>query len=473
MLRLAATVCCAVLFACGPTTRDDGDDNPDGPCTPGEVEACYDGQAGTEGVGPCQAGSRTCTEQGLWTQCQGQVVPVQEICGDAVDNNCSGAADEDVDADGDGFTTCGGDCCDSTECSAPGLVNPGAFDAAGNSLDDDCDGAIDNTQLLCDQGLNSNSPAGLDYAKAIDLCKIATANDRRWGVLSAQLTLANGTGNPANRAHAIRPKFGTNVLPKGGSALALLSTGAAAGKGDTNPAWQDFQQTPQINGNGTQSPFPADFLAANGGNLPNAPGCPGPNGSTANDPVMLTLEIRVPTNAKSFKLDTNFFSSEFPEYTCSAFNDFFVVLLDSTWAGSPANPADKNLAFYSPPGSTSKFPVGVNLAAGNTGLFTQCVNGNYGCAGGAAGSISTCVATDQLAGTGLETADSGSCDTNSLQGGGTGWLTTSGNVVGGEVIKLRIAIWDTSDHILDSIAAIDGFQWSVDTAQPGTVILKQ
>jgi hypothetical protein len=188
------------------------------------------------------------------------------------------------------------------------------------------------------------------------------------------------------------------------------------------------------------------------------------------DPVMLTLTIRVPTNAKSFKIDTNFFSSEFPEYTCSQYNDFFVVLLDSLYAGSPANPSDKNLAFYSPANSTMKFPVGVNLAAGNTGLFTQCMNGKIGCSVGGNGQISTCTGQGDLAGTGFDTADSGRCDSNSLEGGGTGWLQTSGNVQPGEVIKLRIAIWDTSDHVLDSLAIIDGFQWSVDVSQPGTVI---
>jgi hypothetical protein len=72
--------------------------------------------------------------------------------------------------------------------------------------------------------------------------------------------------------------------------------------------------------------------------------------------------------------------------------------------------------------------------------------------------------------TGLDSASPNQCDGNSLQGGGTGWLKTSGNVNPGETIKLRIAIWDTSDHILDSIAAIDAFQWSVDLSQPGTVI---
>ena len=44
------------------------------------------------------------------------------------------------------------------------------------------------------------------------------------------------------------------------------------------------------------------------------------------------------------------------------------------------------------------------------------------------------------------------------------------NVVGGEVIKLRIAIWDTSDGALDSLSIIDNFEWSVDASTPGTVI---
>jgi hypothetical protein len=66
----------------------------------------------------------------------------------------------------------------------------------------------------------------------------------------------------------------------------------------------------------------------------------------------------------------------------------------------------------------------------------------------------------------------GQCDINSLKGGGTGWLTTSGNVQPGETMKLRIAIWDTSDHAYDSLAVIDGFKWSADTSMPGTVIFR-
>src|SRR4029077_11840565 len=126
-----------------------------------------------------------------------------------------------------------------------------------------------------------------------------------------------------------------------------------------------------------ESGFPADFLAAHGGTLPNAPGCPPPDivTSQANDPVMLEFTIKVPSNAHSFSLKSNFYSYEFPEWTCSPYNDFFVVLLDSAYSGTPANPTDKNLAFYQQPNTTNIYPVGVNLAYGNTGLFTQCVNG--------------------------------------------------------------------------------------------------
>jgi hypothetical protein len=67
-------------------------------------------------------------------------------------------------------------------------------------------------------------------------------------------------------------------------------------------------------------------------------------------------------------------------------------------------------------------------------------------------------------------ADPGYCGTNNQLGGGTGWLVTSGNVTPGEIMKIRIAVWDTSDGYYDSIAIIDNFQWSLDASNPGTVI---
>jgi len=440
-----------------------------GECQPGTTEECYTGPDDTLGVGPCVSGMRTCDATATWSQCS-DVHPVQELCGDGVDNNCDGMVDNDDDADGDGFTSCtGNDCCDSTECSKPALVNPGAFDAPGNNFDDDCNGIVDDSVLLCDQNIPSNTTDAMEFAKAIDICQVATDQDKKWGVISGQLTLADGTGVPDPEGHSVRPKFGSNTVPQGGVSLAVLSTGGAAAKTDTSPAYHDWVSYTHTGTN--TSPFPADFLAANAGKLPNAPGCPDPIATEANDPEMLTLRIRVPTNAKSFKLSTNFYSAEFPEWTCSSFNDFFVVLLDSTYAGDPPNPTDKNLAFYQPAGSPNKVPVGVNLGYGNTGLFTQCVNGTTGC-DGQPSTISSCVDTSLLAGTGFDDSASGACDANSLEGGATGWLVTSGNVTPGEIITLRIAIWDTSDHSWDSLALIDGFQWSTEVSQPGTVIFK-
>jgi hypothetical protein len=467
---MRALVIAIVIAACGPTSQEHARADGGVSCEPGKAERCYSGATGTSGVGPCKDGTRRCGVDATWGACQGEVVPVGEVCGDSIDNNCNGSVDEDQDADGDGMTTCGGDCCDSTECSNPAAVNEGAFDVAGNNLDDDCDGTVDNSVTQCDQTLASNSSTALDYARAIELCQTTTMSSKKWGVISAKLSLADGNGTPAAIARAIRPKFGA-TMPRGGTKLALLSTGAAAGKNDTNPAYQNFQNGQSLSGNGTFSAFPSDFLSANGNKLPNAPGCPAPMmGSGANDPIMLTLTIRVPTNAKSFTLDTNFFSSEFPEYTCSPFNDFFVVLLESGYMGASPNPADRNLAFYAK--GTQRYPVGVNLASGNTGLFTQCRNGHISCKYVAsAPTISTCTGTSDLVGTGFDTADPGWCDDNAWQGGGTGWLRTSGNVVPGEIIKLRIAIWDTSDHVLDSIAAFDAFTWAFDVAQPGTVLL--
>jgi hypothetical protein len=394
------------------------------------------------------------------------VIPVGEVCGNGVDDNCNGSVDETDDRDGDGFGACE-DCCDSTECGTPALANPGAFDAPGNNVDDDCNGLVDDTVTICDQGLMSNSNNAMDFAKAIDICQTATMTDKKWGVIDAKLLLPDETGMPEDVSHSIRPHFGPKVMPRGGVNLAVLSSGHAAAKGDTQPAYADFVS---YSGSKT-SGFPADFVAANGGSLPNAPGCAPPFGSTAQDPVMLELQVRVPSNAHSFSLKTNFYSAEFPEWTCSEFNDFFVVLLDSMYTGNPANPMDKNLAFYTQPGTTNNYPVGVNLAHGNTGLFTQCVNGETGCSG-STGTISTCVGTDDLMGTGFDDAAPGSCDSNSLEGGATGWLTTSGNVTPNEIIKIRVAIWDTSDHLYDSLALIDGFAWSVDSTQPGTVILR-
>jgi len=407
------------------------------------------------------------------------VLPLSESCDNDVDDDCNGLVNDEVDLDGDGWTNCEGDCCDSTAvgCLQPELVNPGAYEAVGNSLDDDCDGVVDND---ADAGcaVGGNPSDALSFAEAVDLCQTTTEGGDRWGVISASFTRTDGTGAPNVAQRAIAASFGASNLPLTGSTMAVLSTANAVDA--SGAGYQSFQFGTDMQGGqsgGNQNPsdadVPLDWLAANNGDLPNAPGCPEPAGTRAYDPVMLNLRVRVPTNARSFSIGSSFFSAEFPEWTCSPFNDFFVILLDSTFAGTPANPLDKNLAIYKSP-VQEVYPVGVNLAHGDTGLFRVCKNGATGCMSQSTdGTISTCDETAGLTGTGFDEVATGNfvCEAGDVHGGGTGWLVTSGNVVPGEVIELRIALWDTSDPFFDSVVLLDSFRWSVEAAQPGTDII--
>lgn len=59
-----------------------------GPCSPGDQQACYTGPDGTEGVGACVSGKASCTDEGMWGTCEGQVVPQFESCATTADDNC-------------------------------------------------------------------------------------------------------------------------------------------------------------------------------------------------------------------------------------------------------------------------------------------------------------------------------------------------------------------------------------------------
>jgi hypothetical protein len=64
------------------------DEGRDGPLS----DFCYDGPAGTAGVGACHPGVALC-ENGAFGDCRGQVIPQAEVC-DQIDNDCNDAVDD-------------------------------------------------------------------------------------------------------------------------------------------------------------------------------------------------------------------------------------------------------------------------------------------------------------------------------------------------------------------------------------------
>jgi MYXO-CTERM domain-containing protein len=112
----------------------------DAVCEEGELRTCYDGPSGTEGVGVCRAGRQRC-EDGAWSACQGQIVPANELCTDARDNDCDGQVDiADNDCEDEGAAI--GSACElSVECMGELIclkppANPQFTD--GYCGDDDC-----------------------------------------------------------------------------------------------------------------------------------------------------------------------------------------------------------------------------------------------------------------------------------------------------------------------------------------------
>ena len=105
-------------------------------CAPDPSDVDDDGDGVTENQGDCD-------------DANGAIHPnAQEVCGDGIDQDCSGADlacapdPSDVDDDGDGFTENQGDCNDENAA-----VNPDAQEICGDGIDQDCNG-ID---LACDE----------------------------------------------------------------------------------------------------------------------------------------------------------------------------------------------------------------------------------------------------------------------------------------------------------------------------------
>jgi hypothetical protein len=350
----------------------------------------------------------------------------------------SSTTDPNADLDGDGFSPAQGDCDDKEK-----LINPGAYDFPGNDVDEDCD-KKDATEdaTVCDAKLAINSSDPKDGARAIGLCRFVDKKSPGWGVISAKYTDASGSGNPSNLLQVgILPDFGP-LKPHEGQRFLALSSGVARAPGQAGYTadCDEFSQEATA----APSGYPKEPASCKGFDFW------GLAKPTPYDAVALSLEIRVPTNAKTLTFQSNFYTYEYPDYICSIFNDFFVVMMDPIPAGLP----DGNIAF-----DQDNNPISVNNS-----YLRVCEPGTHN-----ERTFACPLGTADLIGTGFD--GTSTCVPNK-KNGSTGWLVTTVPVTGGTIIKLRFAIWDTGDSTLDSTVLLDNFRWSIKQAnKPITVPL--
>lgn len=487
-----ACTCATGFTACGPACVDTKNDPQNcGGCN----LYCQSGQSCVNGAcdTPCPVGMTKCGTQCVDTQTDAfHCGACGTTCGalSCQSGQCQTCNSATTDCDNDGWTVADGDCCDQPGACGqnPAAVNPGALELVGNKLDDNCNALVDahdtaDTQS-CDTGLASDSTNPQDFAKAMGICRTTTEApapaQKTWGLIDAKLLKADGSALTFTGAHSLRATFGTHLQPVEGRTLVVLSSGIGSDGTQQNPGPNGGPNSTSVDHGSTVNiqtcslPYCIqDWFNAgnpplkNAQQLPEAPGCSSGSfgGETANDSAMLVLRLRAPTNVRAFSFNGYFLSSEYPEFVCTTFNDQLVALVD-TPGGVPigaVNPVDKNLMTYSAAGQ--QWPVGINVAKG-TSLFKVCQTQaqNPTCWDTDVSTASCQNGATELLGTGFEGGSFSSC----TNGGGTGWLVTSGNVRPGEIVELRVAIWDVGDHILDSLALLDGFKWLQQPAQPGT-----
>lgn len=401
------------------------------------VELCVDGQCVSPGL--ALSDDIACTFDSCDEE-QDKLVHIaqHDLCDDGEACNGSercdvvlgcrpGTPNAAVDSDGDGYTPNAGDC---NDCDA--LIGPAAMEIVGNGVDEDCDAIIATTPPSgCDSGLLLNSNSPVDGAAAVGLCGLV-ADGARWGLISASYTLpggspASGTG-AFNLGHGIPPRFGDAFLPREGSAMLALSTGAARAKGTPSYA----APSPGLD-KGYESSAIAELSNA-------IKVCPGVTVRKPHDAIALRLEVRVPSNTDRFAFDFAFFTADWPSALCDEFNDRFGVLLSTDGSALPA----VNIALD---------PAG-DVITGNSSLLDVCT-----CPGGPPCSLGArtfpCSKSGAtMAGTGFdEGAPTG------YTHAATGWRTAMGQVTPGSTITLQFSIFDAGDGLSDSSVLIDALRF--------------
>jgi hypothetical protein len=342
------------------------------------------------------------------------------------------------------------------ESSSGGLFGSSSGGAATG--DDGGTGPVDVT-AACDTGLAIDDPNAASFAKAIGIC--TSAASAGYGLVSASYSRAFGSSSPpAPGQSGLVPQFGSTIKPREGVRIGVLSSGYAGNfdsmDGLDDGSSSEFVQSgggPRDGDNYPTGTAPPGFPKA-------AQGCP--QDGNVNDMIDVKLVLKAPPDASGFKFDFDFYSSEWPNYVCSNFNDAFVAYLTS------AELTD-NISFDS-----NHNPVAVNIDFFNRctpGAPVACLRSN-GPNPDPPLSVASCSAgPSELDGTGFGDTDQTQCDDGNVDatlGGATGWLETRASIQPGETFTLELMIWDAGDGLLDSTVLVDHFEWLGGPVSTGT-----
>ncbi|MBL8601249.1 MAG: hypothetical protein JNK72_04945 [Myxococcales bacterium] len=159
----------------GPEQCNNGlDDNRDGridencPCTPGTTQGCFPGEAARAMTGLCRRGQQRCEgagEFGMWSACEGAVVPAADVCNNGLDEDCNGRTDDGPDCcaiagegscytgpagtSGVGICRAGRRVCVAGMPPGPCMNEITPRVESCNGIDDNCNGTIDEGCVPC------------------------------------------------------------------------------------------------------------------------------------------------------------------------------------------------------------------------------------------------------------------------------------------------------------------------------------
>jgi hypothetical protein len=156
--------------------------------------------------------------------------------------------------------------------------------------------------------------------------------------------------------------------------------------------------------------------------------------SRAADLLWFRFDIQVPLGANGYEFDFALFTSEYPEWIDTKYNDIFVVWSTSeTYTG--------NVTFIE----------GQPLTV--TALENYFQYEGY---------------EPQLEGTGVDGVEGESMMIGPV-GGGTGWFTATGSAAPEETFTIAWALFDMGDDFYDTTVVLDAFRWSCEGCIPSEV----